>query len=245
MRPLIAPATRPLWTPPPRRRHQPWCPQYRRDVLNMASGSRLLDASGRRILGATGAVQLSNGTGDDCCCGGGDPCSTTYCSSPGDITVTFEDIELNTGACVHMSSIGGTTTWGKLIDGAAINGTFVVPRIANFSGTECQWEYIGPASAEARRWFTSFFGAACADGELTVYTAIEIRIFRSATQLDVDACVGDGISLSNEVIRLFRCNATLTSACSTLTAEPNTITAFSGVSGVAFVGKNGTVTITE
>ncbi len=51
----------------------------------MAAGDRLLDSDGNEILDSSGNVQLSDGAGDDCCCGGCPECDST----PSTITITL------------------------------------------------------------------------------------------------------------------------------------------------------------
>lgn len=127
---LIIPDRRPIARP---HRHRRECPLYRREVLAMAAGDRMLDASGNVILDASGNVQLSDGSGDSCCCTTpGNPCH--YCSgtTPSQWTLTVSGV----------NPCGSCTGLRNNVLALTVNGTFTLTQLAGSTpdtGPPCEW----------------------------------------------------------------------------------------------------------
>lgn len=143
----------------------------------MSAGDILLDSDGNRMLDtADGALHLSDGAGDDCCCDpcpcgteAGQPGACEHCDwTPSGFTVSVSGVSI----CACLDNLDGSSS---ALTAGSPNGTYTVTH-----GT-CQWSYtaggVGPISGS----FRLFGSASDCTGSYTDSTPDDFEVILTRT----------------------------------------------------------------
>lgn len=156
-----------IWTPMAEQRRRARRGQYWRrrlfDPLRFAAGDVLLDTSGNVILDASGNVMLSDGAGDDCCCGGEGCCA----GDADQLEVSFIGITNCAATCAQLlfGSIQLTT----------LNlGTYTVTRDPS---NPCYWEYLQDPAVDIAG--TYYPDSASCTGTAEAITQLKVAVSRT------------------------------------------------------------------
>lgn len=141
----------------------------------MSAGDILLDADGNRMLDfIDGALHLSDGVGDDCCCGGC-PCDDNSCGNcatnetPSTFELTLADIVW----CTCLDNGDGTSSSFS----GDPNGTYTL------TGGACVWSYTAGSAGPITGNFVLYGSATDCTGSSTNYPPDDfvITLTRGAT----------------------------------------------------------------
>jgi hypothetical protein len=154
----------------------------------VASGDKLLDADGNVILDDDGDVHLSDGVGDDCCCGEyeeGVPC--TDCTAPTPATISVEFAGTDLCACNEFAFAINVGASGS------IDGTY---DLTQDGSNPCCWDGTFPGVVTVTHYSV---GPLCSIVNCTRSYDLQIRATKSTGTWGVSASI-TGLNCSGATV---------------------------------------------